>query len=71
MTIAGLALGASIVWPLSTYFQVKSFLFQVEPTDMAIYVVALGVLAAAGLVASAVPAHRAASIDPLAALCHE
>jgi putative ABC transport system permease protein len=71
LTIAGLVLGTLIAWPLSTYFQVKSFLFQVEPTDMAIYVVALVVLAAAGLLASAVPAHRAASIDPLAALRHE
>ena len=71
LTVAGLALGTLLAWPLSRYFEVKSFLFQVEPTDVVTYAVALAVLAIAGLVASAVPAHRAASIDPLVALRHE
>jgi putative ABC transport system permease protein len=71
LTVAGLALGTLLAWPLSRYFDVKSFLFQVEPTDAVTYAVALAVLAAAGLIASAVPAHRAASIDPLVALRHE
>jgi putative ABC transport system permease protein len=71
LTAAGLVLGTLIAWPLTRYFEVKSFLFQVEPTDAATYAIALAVLAAAGLIASAVPAHRAASIDPLVALRHE
>ena len=71
LTIAGLALGTLVAWPLGRYFQVESFLFQIEPTDAVTYVAALGVLAAAGLAASAIPAHRAASIDPLTALRHE
>jgi len=71
LTALGLTLGTLIAWPLSSYFQVKSFLFQVEPTDVGTYVVSLTVLAAAGLAASALPARRAASIDPLTALRHE
>jgi putative ABC transport system permease protein len=71
LTVAGLTLGSLLAWPLSSYFQLKSFLFQVEPTDAVTYAVALGVLLAAGLLASLVPARRAASIDPLTALRHE
>ena len=68
---AGLAIGAGVAWPLSSLLQVQTFLFQVEPTNLAVYGLALGTLAAAGLLASAVPAFRAASIDPLVALRHE
>ncbi len=68
---AGLAIGAGAAWPLSSLLQVQTFLFQVEPTNLAVYGLALGTLAAAGLLASAVPAFRAASIDPLVALRHE
>ena len=68
---AGLAIGAGVAWPLSSFLQVQTFLFQVEPTNLAVYGLALGTLAAAGLLASAVPAFRAASIDPLVALRHE
>ena len=71
LTALGLALGTLLAWPLSSYFQVKTLLFQVEPTDVVTYAVALSILAAAGLAASAIPARRAASVDPLAALRHE
>jgi putative ABC transport system permease protein len=71
LTALGLALGTLLAWPLSTYFQVSTFLFQVEPTDIVTYAVALSILAVAGLAASAIPAHRAATVDPLAALRHE
>ena len=71
LVAAGLAIGTAVALPLSTALQVKSFLFQVEPTDKLIYGVALATLALAGLLASAVPARRAASIDPLTALRHD
>jgi putative ABC transport system permease protein len=71
LTALGLVIGTLMAWPLGSYFQLKSFLFEVEPTDIATYLAALAVLAAAGLAASAIPARRAASIDPLAALRHE
>jgi predicted permease len=65
----GLALGGGAAWALSR--NVESFLFQTEPTDLRIFVAALSVLTLAGLAASALPARRAASVDPLVALRHE
>ena len=69
MMIAGLAIGATVAWYASSV--VRAFLFQTEPNDMRILVAALAVLATAGLLASAIPARRAASVDPLVALRHE
>ncbi len=62
----GLTLGSGVSWYFSA--AVKSFLFQVEPTDPRIFAGALLVLALAGLAASAVPARRAAAVDPVIAL---
>jgi putative ABC transport system permease protein len=62
----GLAAGGAAAWALSA--SVKTFLFDVQPTDVRIFASALAVLAAAGLLASALPARRAASVDPLVAL---
>jgi putative ABC transport system permease protein len=64
--VLGLAIGGAGAWSLRAV--VKTFLFGVQPTDPWIFVGALAVLAAAGLLASAVPARRAASVDPLVAL---
>lgn len=66
LVTGGLALGAAGSW----YFgrAVQRFLFQVEPTDPVIFAVGIAVLALAALVASAVPAWRAASVDPVVAL---
>ena len=69
LMLAGLAIGGAGAWYLSA--GVKSFLFQVQPNDVWIFVAALGVLACAGLLASALPARRAASVDPLIALRSE
>jgi putative ABC transport system permease protein len=65
----GLAVGTGASWYFSA--AVKSFLFQVEPTDPRIFAGALLVLALAGLAASALPARRAASVDPIIALRRE
>jgi ABC-type antimicrobial peptide transport system permease subunit len=69
LMVAGLAIGGVAAWFLSA--GVRTFLFQVEPNDTRVFVAAVVTLAAAGLVASAVPARRAASVDPLVALRHE
>jgi len=66
---AGLVIGGAGAWYFSA--TVKTFLFQVEPNDIRIFAAALATLAAVGLLASAIPAHRAASVDPLIALRHE
>jgi putative ABC transport system permease protein len=68
MMAVGLALGGVIAWYASA--AVRAFLFETEPNDVATMAAALAVLTA-GLLASAVPARRAASVDPLIALRHE
>ena len=63
---AGLAVGTAGAWYLSA--TVEKFLFRIEPTDPRVFAAALTTLAAAGLLASALPARRAASVDPVVAL---
>ena len=46
----------------------RTFLLETERNDIRILAAALTTLAAAGLLASAIPARRAASVDPLVAL---
>jgi len=62
----GLAIGTGVSWYVSA--AVERFLFQVEPTDPRVFAGAVLVLALAGLAASAVPARRAAAVDPIVAL---
>jgi predicted permease len=66
---AGLALGAGAACTVSA--SVRAFLFAVEPGDAVTYVAAAVTLAMAGLLASVVPATRAAGIDPLTAIERE
>ena len=66
---AGLAIGGAGAWLLSA--RVKDFLFEMQPNDLRTFAGALAVLAVAGLVASAIPARRAASVDPMVALRQE
>jgi ABC-type lipoprotein release transport system permease subunit len=64
-----MAIGIAGAWLLSGL--AKPFLFQLEPTDSRVFAVAILVLAVSALVASAIPAYRAATIDPMAALRSE
>jgi ABC-type antimicrobial peptide transport system permease subunit len=66
LMVAGLVIGGAGAWYLST--GLKSFLFEVQPNDVGIFAAALAVLTVAGLLASALPARRAATVDPLTAL---
>jgi predicted permease len=65
----GLAIGSFASWILSVRVQI--FLFQIQANDLTVFIAALATLGCAGLVASAVPARRAARVDPLVALRHE
>jgi len=65
----GLAVGSVVALYASRF--ARSFLFQLEPNDPRIFAAALTVLALAGLVASVVPARRAAAVDPIVALKRE
>ncbi len=69
MMLVGLVLGGVVAWYASA--GVKTFLFETEPNDVRIMAAALLTLALAGLIASVVPARRAASVDPLIALRSE
>ncbi len=69
LMLVGLAIGTAGAWYLSA--GVKSFLFDVQPNDVTIFAASIAVLACAGLLASALPAHRAATVDPLVALRSE
>ena len=65
---AGLAAGTLGAWGLVRAAEVGTFLFRFEATNPMVFALAVAVLAAAGLAASAIPARRAAGIDPMTAL---
>lgn len=66
LVVSGLILGGIGAWYLSAV--AKTFLFSIEPTDPRAFAAAVLLLAAAGLMASAIPARRAANVDPMVAL---
>lgn len=49
----------------------RTFLFSVRPLDGWVLMMACSILMAVGIVAALIPAHRAAEIDPAAALRHD
>jgi putative ABC transport system permease protein len=66
---SGLVLG--VIGALALRRALASVLFGVAPTDPAIFATVLLVLAAVGLLACYLPAHRATRVDPLVALRQE
>jgi predicted permease len=66
LSAVGLALG--LVAALALTRLMSSLLFGIEPTDVATYVAALGVILAAAALASYLPARRASAIDPMETL---
>jgi len=66
LVLAGLGLG--LVGALLLTGLLRTFLFEVTPTDPATFLGVATLLAAAALIACYVPAQRAARIDPIAAL---
>jgi len=66
LVAAGLASGLAVAI-LATRV-LSSMLFEVKPTDPGVYLAVLGLLGTVALLASYVPARRAARIDPLRAL---
>jgi predicted permease len=69
LSIAGIALG--LVAAVLASRVLRSQLFEVAPTDVITYVAVAAALLIVSLVASFLPARRAARIDPLAALRHD
>jgi predicted lysophospholipase L1 biosynthesis ABC-type transport system permease subunit len=66
LVAAGIALGSSLAWYLSD--TARAFLFGIGPTDPRAFAAAAVSLLAAALVATIVPAWRAASVDPVSVL---
>jgi ABC-type antimicrobial peptide transport system permease subunit len=66
LVTAGLAIGGVAAWYLTG--AAKAFLFRLEPTDPRAFAAAAASLLVAALVASVIPALRAASVDPIVAL---
>ncbi len=69
LTAVGLAIGGIAVWQTTSLL--KSFLFNLKPTDPVTLAAAVCILLASALVAGYLPARRAARIDPMVALRHE
>jgi predicted permease len=66
LVAAGLAIGGIAAWYLSA--AARTFLFQLDAQDPRAFAAAVLCLAAAALVATALPARRAAGVDPMVAL---
>jgi putative ABC transport system permease protein len=66
MVVTGLVIGAAGAWWLSTF--AGAFLFRIEATDPRAFGVAIAVLLLAAAMAAALPARRAAAVDPMVAL---
>lgn len=64
--VVGLALGLVVAFYLSRFM--SSLLFEVKPTDPLTYFGVTGLLAVVALLASWLPARRAAKVDPIVAL---
>ena len=66
LTAAGIAIGIGVAVVLTRV--ISAYLFGVSPIDPLTYAVVSAVLAAVALVATYLPARRAARVDPLVAL---
>ena len=66
VVMAGIAAGLVGAWWLAR--AVQQFLFEVEPRDPLVFTTVAAVLMLVGVLASWLPARRAARVDPLAAL---
>jgi ABC-type antimicrobial peptide transport system permease subunit len=69
LVVVGLVLGSTIA--LWAGRLVKSFLYQVKAMDVLTYVGVFALLLAVGMLASLIPAQRAASVEPIEALRDE
>jgi predicted permease len=66
VTIGGIAIGVAAAIAATRFIQ--TLLFGVKPTDPVTYAAVIGALAIAAVLASYMPARRAANVDPMVAL---
>jgi putative ABC transport system permease protein len=67
LTGIGLSIGLALAWAATRALQ--NVLYGVKPGDPSTYVAVVALLSAIALLASYLPAHRAARVDPVAVLC--
>jgi putative ABC transport system permease protein len=68
LRLVGIGLACGLVAALALTRVLRSLLFEVSATDPGVFVALAGFLAAVSLVASLLPARRAANVDPMDAL---
>jgi putative ABC transport system permease protein len=68
LKLAAIGVGVGVGAALFLTHLMGTMLFQVSPTDPSTFVVIASMLAATALAAAAIPARRAASVDPTVAL---
>jgi predicted permease len=68
MALVAIGMAFGLAGAVALTGALKALLFEVKPTDLATYVLVSAVLSGAALLASYLPARRAARIDPQAAL---
>jgi putative ABC transport system permease protein len=66
---SGVVAGAALAIVLSRVL--RSFLFEVQPSDPATFIIAGALFVAVGLLACWLPVRRAATVDPLEALRYD
>jgi putative ABC transport system permease protein len=71
MVLAGAGVAVGIVGALALSRMLQQLLFEVSPRDPLVYAAVVGALAVVALLANALPARRAASVDPMRALRFE
>jgi len=69
LVLAGEAIGLAGAFALTRL--IRGLLFGVTPTDLKTFIAVAGILAAVALLATLIPARRAARVDPLVALRYE
>jgi putative ABC transport system permease protein len=69
LALGGIAIGLAV--SLVTVRYLASFLFHVKPLDWISFCASAGLLLALAILASYIPARRAANIDPMTALRYE
>jgi ABC-type antimicrobial peptide transport system permease subunit len=69
LVAGGLAIGGVASWYLSAAS--RAFVFGLQPTDPRAFAAAAAAVSVAALVATLIPARRAASVDPMVALRSE
>jgi predicted permease len=68
LKISGVGIAVGLVMTAALGRLMSSLLFRIEPIDASAYGIAIGVIVAAAVVASYLPARRAAAIDPVETL---